>query len=339
MVRRHAVVLSVLLAPVLAGCSDDPAIGSDRADLAAAIAVWSDPWVAPTSATVAGPALGSNGQVDRVVGRRTTPYAVEVPAAAAQELRAARAAGWAPTSSTCGDTVHVALAGPGDAAAQLTVAPDGAGAEVAVQAVTAHHLDETWAVPASVERTCLDGESAPFEPPPLGSAPLGDAEASDEESAEWTDDDAPGELVEEVNADPALAALGVRVASPRLETGVNRRRAPAAEVTTGATTLDEVLTVLPGWRPTFAACGGGGGTLATFVRNLGSATAVVTAEVGPEGTSLRVTLPIAEAPAPTWLEDLRALEQPACRGDVSRHARRTTGTPAVLPSDLTPLAG
>ncbi len=114
-VRGHAVALTLLSRrPVLAGCSGDPQVVSDRSDLDAAVAVWADPWVAPVSASVAGPALGSNGQVARVVARRSTPYAADVESATRTELRVAAGAGWQPTSSTCGDSVQVALVGPGE---------------------------------------------------------------------------------------------------------------------------------------------------------------------------------------------------------------------------------
>ncbi|MBC2931986.1 hypothetical protein [Nocardioides sp. zg-1228] len=343
MVRRHAVLsaVAVVTAAVLAGCSDDAGIVSDASDVDAAVAVWSDPWVAPTSATVAGPALGSRGQVDRVVAQRTTPYAAGVERAARAELRVARSAGWAPTSSTCDDAVRVALVAPTqDAVAQLVVAPDGDGASAAVQVVGRHHLDTAWAVPDPVERTCLDAESPPFEAPPLASAPIGDAGATDADAA-WEADDPDGvdALLEQAAADPGLADLGLRVASVSLEEGVNRRRAPAAETTADVTTLAELAGRLPGWRLTYAACGGGGATLATFVRELDAGPAVLTARLGAGGTDLRVTLPVTGGPDPTRVVELPELDDPACTGDTTLRPRHARGVPAVLPSDLTPIAG
>jgi len=353
-VRRHAVLsaVAVVTAAVLAGCSDDPGIVSARSDVDTAVVVWSDPWVAATSATVAGPALGSRGQVDRVVARRTTPYATPVARAARAELRVARSAGWAPTSSTCGDTVQVALVAPTrDAVAQLVVTPEGDGASAAVQVVGRHHLDAAWAVPDPVERTCIDAEAPPFEAPPfeappfeappLASAPIGDADATDDNDAAWEDDDADGAdaLLEQAAADPALAGLGLRVAPVSLEEGVNRRRAPAAEATADVTTLEELAARLPGWRLTYAACGGGGATLATFVRELDPWPAVVTAELDAGGTDLRVTLPLAGGPDPTRVVELDELDAAACAGETTRVPRRALGVPAVLPSDLTPIAG
>ncbi|GAA5106068.1 hypothetical protein GCM10023339_02610 [Alloalcanivorax gelatiniphagus] len=339
MVRRHAVLTLAAAAFLLGGCSDDPGITSDRADLESAVAVWSDPWVAPTSATVAGPALGSNGQVSRVVARRTTAYDRGVRSAAQSELHWAKSHGWSRTSSTCGDSVQVALVSPdGEALAQLVVTPDGDGAEAAVQVVTRHHLDASWEVPGTIERTCLDTGSPPFEAPALASTPIGDADATDDTEASWEDDGADDALLEEAHADPALDALGLQVAAPGLEVGVNRRLAPAAEGTTDATTITDLAEQLPDWRLTYAACGGQGATLATFVRELGSGPAVVSARLDADGTSLRVTLPMTEGPDPTWLDDLVPLEGSACLGDTSRLPRHSGGTPAVLPTELTPIA-
>ena len=91
-VRRHAVVLTALLAAPLAACSDATpgALDSNAIDHAVASAVWRDPWVAPTVAMAPGPGLGTNGLVTRVVGGRTTSYAVPVEAAATELLAAAR---------------------------------------------------------------------------------------------------------------------------------------------------------------------------------------------------------------------------------------------------------
>ncbi len=339
-VRRHA-LLSLLLAGAvagaLAGCSGDPGAVSDQDDLDAAVAVWSDPWVAPTTARVAGPALGSDGQVDRVVGRRTTPYATGVRAATRAELAVATAAGWSPTSSTCGDTVEVALAGPGDALAQLVVTPDGDGAAAAVQAVTRHHLDTSWTVPDPVARTCLDTTSPSFEPPPLASGPLGGT--ADEGAAEWESDRAASDLVDDVTADGVLDGLGLDVAVPSVRDGVNRRQAPAAEAEVATDSLRDLADRLTGWRPTYAACGGGGPVQATFVREVADAHAVIAVELHDARAQLRVTLPMTEGPVGEWLDGIDGIDPATCDGVGARAPRRATGVPAVLPSDLTPLVG
>ncbi|SEC10782.1 hypothetical protein SAMN04489844_1693 [Nocardioides exalbidus] len=339
MVRGHALVLTLALAlPALAGCSSDPEITSDRSDLERAVAVWSDPWVAPDSATVAGPALGSNGQVTRVVARRLTTYDTDAAAAARSELRLAEEAGWSPTSSTCGDAVQMALAGPDGAVAILSVNPDGTGAQAGVRALTRHHLDTRWSVPDEIARTCLDGESPLFEAPPLQSAPLGDEDA-DEDVAAWSDD--PGsDVVDAANADPALDALGVRLASPRLEPGVNRRRAPVTELDVASGTVADLSARLPGWQLTYAACGGGGATRATFVRTIDGLPAVVDATFARNGAQLRITLTMAEGPDGDWVTELQPLDPSVTCAptDLEVGPRQSSGMPAVLPSDLTPIA-
>ncbi|RYB93926.1 hypothetical protein EUA93_05875 [Nocardioides oleivorans] len=341
MVRRHAVVLTLALAaPLLAACSGDPEITSDRSDLERAVAVWSDPWVAPDSATVAGPALGSNGQVDRVVARRTTSYDRDVASAARSELHAAKSHGWLRTSSTCGDAVQVALVSPsGDALAQLVVTPEGDGAEAALQVVTRHHLDATWPAPDTIELTCLNSQSPTFVAPPIQSTPLGDASAVDDAPAEWQDEAGASALLDEVNADPALESVGVRVAAPRLEDGVNRRLAPAGVGSTAARSLGGLAAELDGWTLTSAACGGGGSTRGTFVRSYGDGWAVLAATITDDTADLRVTLPVDEGPDPAWLGDLVPVEGSVCvDGPTSRLPRQSDGVPAVLPSDLTPIA-
>jgi hypothetical protein len=45
-----------------------------------------------------------------------------------------------------------------------------------------------------------------------------------------------------------------------------------------------------------------------------------------------------EGPEPTWLADLVPLEGSACLDDTSRLPRHSLGTPAVLPTELTPIA-
>ncbi|NYE36460.1 hypothetical protein F4692_001593 [Nocardioides cavernae] len=339
MVRRHAGLLSLALGvALLSGCSGDPAIGSDARDLEVARSVWADPWVAPTAARVAGPALGSNGQVVRLVARRTTSYAKDVAAAAQSELHWAKSVGWVRTSSTCGDTVQVALTSPtGDALAQLVVTPDGDGARAAVEVVARHHLDRTWPTPEPIARTCLDTTSPPFEPPPIQSRPLGDASAEDDTTAAWGDAE-DSRLVDAVDGDPALRALGLRVSAPRLEAGVNRRLAPVAEATTTAPDLGTLAGRLDGWTLTYAACGGGGTTLATFARAYDEGWAVLGASLTSDGVDLRLTLPVIGGPDPVGLEKVEPLQNSACLADTNRLPRHSGGVPAVLPSDLTPIA-
>ncbi len=197
--------------------------------------MWRDPWVAPTVAMAPGPGLGTDGWVTRVVGGRTTSYAVPVEAAATAELAAAAEAGWFPTSSECGTNLSVALAGPDDALATLVVTPSGDGSEVRVAALAPHHLDDDWTAPEAVERTCLDGAPSDLAELPESSEPLRTAELPDVESVGWesdelTDDDAA--LREEVNAD--LASREIAEIPPLgLRAGENWRRAPGTEASVG----------------------------------------------------------------------------------------------------------
>lgn len=337
-VRGHALVLTLLLVPALAACSGDLELVSDADDLDAAVALWSDPWVAPTSATVAGPSLGSDGLVDRTVARRETSYAVGVRAAARSELRLALEQGWAATSSTCADTVQVAFVGPDeDALAQLVVEPDGAGATASLQVAARHHLDSSWKAPDAADGTCLDGGSAQsFVPPPLVGEAIGSV--GEDRDAEWQTSDPAKDFIDVVNDDPALQALGLTVAVPRLDEGTSRRQAPAAEAETDAGSLHELAGQLSGWRLTFAACGGGGPVRATFVQDIADGHAVLGADVGPEGARVRVTVPMTEGPTGEWLDGIQVLDPSACMSSDAPRRVEAYGTPAVLPTALTPIA-
>ena len=341
-VRRHAVVLTAVagLAAGLTGCADATpgALDSDATDYAAASAVWQDPWVAPTAATVAGPALGSNALLTRVVGGRTTPYDVPAEAAAAAELAVASAAGWAPTSSECGAGVSIHLAGPGGALAALVATPSGAGSEVRVAVLTRHHLDDDWVVPEPVTETCIDGGPAHLVELPESSEPLRTADLPDTESVEWAADDLPATddaLRDEVNAELAAADLG-EIPSLVLSTGENHRRAAATEATISAADLTAVARTLDGWTLTWTACGGGAPTRATYVRSFDHGPAVAHATLIGGKALLRFTLPIAEAPADTVVAGLPALDGSPCLGEVDELT--VAGTPAVLPTELTPIA-
>lgn len=360
MVHRHPVVLTValgaLLVALLSGCSDDTpaAFDSDLTDHAAAARVWQDPWAAPTAATVAGPRLGSNSWVSRVVGHRTTPYDASVEAAAAAELAVAADAGWSPTSSSCGDDVRIALRGPSDAVAALLVAPGPGGSEAQVAVMTRHHLDEDWSVPEASRQTCLDSDSPDsgtgsgsdsdsgpaYEAPPDGSEPMRSTDLPDEVGTTWQKDELPetdAALLAEVNADLADRGIG-ELPAPRLVTGENRRPAAGTEVTLDSTTLAGLGRELEGWDLTWTACGGGGPDRATYVRAFDQEPAVARATMLDGVARVRFTLPVVEGPPIEAVVGLKPLTgSPCLTGEVDRLTVR--GTPAVLPDELTPIRG
>lgn len=339
--RRHAVVLTTLLAAPLAGCSDATpgALDSDASDYAAARAVWRDPWVAPTAAMAPGPGLGTDGWVTRVVGGRTTSYDVPVERAATAELTTAAEAGWFPTSSACKASFSVALAGPDGALATLVVSPSAGGSEVRVAALTPHHLDDDWAVPDVVDRTCLDGGPSDLAELPESSEPLRTAGLPEAESVGWESDElTDGDLAlrEEVNAD--LESKEIAVIPPLgLATGENWRRAPGTEASVVADGLTALGRTLEGWTLTWTACGGGAPTRATYARSFDHGPVVAYATLVDGFASVRFTLPIPEAPADDSVADLAPLTRSPCMGEVDQLT--VTGTPAVLPTELTPLAG
>ena len=300
--------------------------------------MWRDPWVAPTVAMAPGPGLGTDGWVTRVVGGRTTSYDVPVEPAATAELTAAAEAGWFPTSSACGGTLSVALVGPDGALATLVVSPSGGGSEVRVAALTPHHLDDDWSVPDAVDRTCLDGGPSDLVELPESSEPLRTAELPDAESVGWesdelTDDDVA--LREEVSAD--LESKEIAAIPPLgLNTGENWRRAPGTEASVVADGLTALGSTLEGWTLTWTACGGGAPTRATYARSFDHGPAVAYATLVGDRASLRVTLPIPEAPADDSVTDLAPLTTSPCMGEVDELT--VTGTPAILPTELTPVA-
>ena len=339
-VRCHAVVLTALLAASLAGCSDATpgALDSDASDYAAASAVWRDPWVAPTTAMAPGPGLGTNGWVTRVVGARTTSYDAPVEVAASAELVVAAASGWSPTSSSCGPSVSVALAGPDGALASLVVAPSGTGSEVRVVALTRHHLDDDWSVPDETDRTCLDGGPSDLAELPESSEPLRSAELPDADSVGWEADEPDADhaaLLEEVDAD--LAAKGLAEVPPLgLNTGESWRRAPGSRASVAADGLEDLSGTLEGWTLTWTACGGGAPTRATYARSFDHGPVVAHATFVDGRASVRFTLPIPEAPADDAVADLERLADSPCLGSVGELT--VVGTPAVLPTELTPIA-
>ena len=336
---RSAMVL-VVLGAFASGCSTTDDLGSDSSDVVAATHVWTDPWVAPTDATIAGPGFGSNGFVSRTVGIRNTTYEAPVRAVAAGELALALEAGWMPTSSACDETVVIALAAGGgsSATALLTVAPEDRSTVARVEAYTPHHLDTDRTQPAPVEQTCLDTGVDDLVPPVADSVPERSDDPPDTGSPSWKRG-APSaderDVLDRLAADPALSRLGAKVFVSDLSTGNNRRSAYGTEITTSATTLDELVGQLPGWDLTYAACGGGGPVRATFLGT--DLDVVLAATIDDDGAAVAVTTPIVEGPVPTWLDDIVPLDESRCL-DGTRDALVADGTPAVLPTSLTPIA-
>jgi hypothetical protein len=287
---------------------------------------------------VAGPGLGSNGWVTRIVGGRTTPYDGKVDAVAAAELALAATAGWLPTSSSCGRTVTIALAGPDDAVASLVVRPSDRGAEVRVAALTRHHLDDDWTVPETASETCLDGAASDLAQLPEASEPMRTADLPDAESVAWESDVPMADnaaLRAEVNADLVAKDLE-QIPALRLATGENWRRAPGREVSVEAAGLAGLGRTLQGWTLTWAACGAGSPTRATYVRSFDHGPAVAYAVLLGARAVVRFTLPISEGPADDAVADLAPLTDPPCLGTVDEPT--VAGTPAVLPTELTPVA-
>ncbi len=154
------------------------------------------------------------------------------------------------------------------------------------------------------------------------------------ESDELTDDDAA--LREEVNAD--LASREIAEIPPLgLRAGENWRRAPGTEASVVADDLTDLGSTLEGWTLTWTACGGGAPTRATYVRSFDHGPAVAYATLVDGRASVRFTLPIPEAPADDSVADLAPLTGSPCMGEVDELT--VTGTPAVLPTELTPVAG
>ncbi len=343
--RPVPLVLALALPLVLGGCGRLPgAFSTDMSDYAAAERIWQDPWVAPDARVgVAGGAWGSNGEVDRFVGSRTTPYTRSVRLVAGAELAIAEEAGWLPTSSTCGENISIALAGPADAVASLVVEPSRRGSVAAVRALTPHHLDDDWSVPDVVTRTCLStgdqGDAAQtYVEPRLGSEPLRSSPLPDQDEVSWRKDElsaADATLLDEVSADLVTRDLPA-VPTPTLDTGVNRRSGAAMQVDVDSTTLTELSKTLDGWDLTFTACGGGGPIRATYVGSFEHGSAVVSATLFDGANTLTVRLPVTEGPPPPAVEDLPPLTASPCfDGEVD--ALTVLGTPAVLPTDLTPI--
>lgn len=346
------------LALLATGCTEQPGDHyADATDLARAERVWADPWAAPVPELVEA-TYGSNAQVSRRVGTRTTAYADwPVLAAARAEATAARAAGWALTGASCADA-EVALVltrGTGEldttAAAEVTVEPGEARIEVAVP----HHVDGSWPDlgPAmDIADSCLGGGADQKLPDvPFSGEPI-DGRESDEDAPSWSDDgpDAAEEAIRAaIESDAWFLSTGVRLPSPPHDAGDQQRSAGAVVgvATPGPDdprrSLAAVVSSMnaSGWETTWASCGAGVTASATLrlVADGVPATVRLTAAPGSAGeVAWQLTPPIVDGPDAGWVTRAPVLETSACLGSAPPTRMLVTeGTPVSLPTSLQPV--
>ncbi len=350
---------AALAAVLLTGCSDLPGdLYADDVDLTRAQAVWADPWVAPSTLSVPEAGYGSNGQVDRQAGARTTTYVGgDASTATAQEVAGAEAQGWALVGATCDpDEVRAVLTrggtDPGDAAvAEVRAEPDDELVDVSVDAQVPHHLDEDWpdlGPAVEVADTCLAGASGNPAPELPDGEPRGSAEG-DVDQPEWSgagptaDDEARASALDE---DPWFQALDTDVSDPDTSGGDRQRHAPSAAgtLTPGPrqplAALASVVGSMTGWQPTYAACSRPSGGVVTLRLDgdAGPVVARLEAVPGDAGAvSWTVMLPIVGGPDQSWVDQVPTLETPACLADSSPREPVTEGTPVGLIGELQPL--
>lgn len=283
-----AVATLAAAALVLSGCDvldRGPDRHGDATDVARAQRIWSDPWVAPDTASVGGPAYGTNGWISRGGGSRQWNVTSEPAATVRSELGAALANAWELTSVTCagdarpGVTAYLQRRATDlehAASAKVTATREGSVTTVVATARVPHRLDQSWPHRDTVApaQTCLgsgpsmapppgvDGKS---QPPPAGASSR--SAADDRGPATWKDD-APTPALEKamaaVSADPWLAAHGLTLGRQglRWQSGDNERAMPRAGTQTqlDVPVTASVLSALAssatkeGWTVTYAAC-------------------------------------------------------------------------------------
>lgn len=278
--RAAAAAALVVAAGGLAGCSwGSGATYPDATDLERAVAVWQDPWAAPTIVGTAAPTSGPDA-AERLVGTRLTSWGTtDLTAALAAEVAGGTDAGWTLHAVDCTAGTAYLVAGlvdgrPSDLdavrSALVQARPDGDGTTVTVEVLVPHHRDGSWPAPPPAldpTATCLAGKTAssapargvptagPFlAPPGEDRGILGGAGAEgdpDVERPEWPSSDASDAtraLVAEVAADGWVAGLDAPLELPRSSDRDWRRDAPQvtsvlAEVA-GATAAERLGTVL-----------------------------------------------------------------------------------------------
>jgi hypothetical protein len=344
---------------LLTGCSDLPGdLYADDVDLTRAQAVWADPWVAPSTLSVPQAGYGSNGQVSRQAGTRTTTYVgVDASVAVAQEVVGAEDRGWTLVGATCDpDQVRAVLTRggtePGSAAlAEVRAEPDDEFVDVSVEAQVPHHLDDDWpdlGPAVDVADTCLSGASGNLAPELPDAEPRGSADDG-VDRPEWTgagptaDDDA---RVAALDDDTWFGSLDTKVSDPDTTGGDRQRHAPSAagSLTPGPrrplAALSSVVDSMTGWEPTYAACSRSTGGVVTLrlVGDAGPVVARLEAVPGDAGAvSWTVTLPIVSGPDQSWVDQVPALEDPTCLAGASPRQPLAEGTPVGLIAELQPL--
>lgn len=362
MVRRRAALIapSVLLLP-LAGCSDQPGWSySTQEDFERAAAVWRDPWVAPGDPGVPEAGYGAApGNVVRTAGRRTTHYDEGSTGVVARaEARAATEGGWAIVAASCSeDTTSLVLtkgSGLDGAAATLDVTGRSGEVEVEVEAAVPHHSDGSWpqlGEPVALTDTCLgSGGSQTLPEVPLTGGPFpgpDGANTPEVDVPEWQRGELTGDeeaLTEAVEADPWVASLGTTISTPELEARDVRRGSPGARGAIRVVAreprraLAEVTDSMTGWEITWVSCGSGRSPEATGLLETAEGPAVVRLVASSRDVAWELQLPVPEAPAPFWLEDVPTLAYSRCLSLAAVTGLTVEGVPAVLPSGLQPVS-
>ncbi len=331
---------------VLAGCGQDPAGLPTSADYSRAEQAWSDPWLAPATASVPEAGWGSpDGYVRREAGSRTTAYSTGSAQQALQrEVDVARAGGWRLTGAVCGvePTATLALGeGLEDGMAATVVArSEGPVVEVTVTGYVPHHLDRTWPSPEAVDVTCAADGGSPdgvedVEDLALGLPLDGADDPAEPGVTAWQRDErdtAEQALVDAVNADAWVSGLGLVVGGD-LTADDARRRAPTATTSTRAP-LAAVVDDMTGWDLTWVACGRGRATEATARLVADDGVAVARLSGVRRRTEVTVTLPVAETPSPTWVAEVAVLEDPPCLDGPAGGPGDTGDTVAGVPVSL-----
>lgn len=350
MVRRHAALIGAGLL-LLSGCSQSSAGLPTSVDYERAQRVWSDPWLAPETASVPEAAWGSpEGYVRRQAGTRTTRYTAGTPETVlTREVLAAQERGWTLTGLSCSEQPSASLArGDGldsGATALVTAARDGAIIEVVASGSVPHHLDGSWPDPPAdldVPSSCLfGGVDSELVDRSLG-APWDETPDAEGSETDWRRDAPTADeqaLLDAVNADPWVRGLDVTL-DARLAADDALRRAPTASTTLPGTTVSEVVAEMAGWDLTWVSCGRSRATEASARLLTDDGVAVARLTGLPGRTEVTLTLPIPETPAAEWVAEVPVLDGAACVSETPPRRGRIVvqGTPVALVGVSQPVA-